>query len=70
MQDSWTYQDSMFYQGWTDTTTYAEIDKVIIEMLYQSEISPGMTGPQVEEILLSLKLNPVAVEAAGKQVST
>ncbi len=70
MKDSWTYQDSMFYQGWTDTTTYAEIDKVIIEMLYRSEISPGMTGRQAKEILLSLKLNAVSVEETGNQVST
>ncbi len=67
MKDSWTYKESIFYQGWTATTAYAEIDKVCIEILYRSEISPGMTRRQVEAVLLPLKLNAVAVEQAGTQ---
>ncbi len=64
MNDSWTYEESIFYQGWSGTTEYAEIDKVIIDMLYREEISPGMTGRQVEEILSSLKPTVVSVEKA------
>jgi hypothetical protein len=32
--DSWSYPESMFYQGWTHTTDYAEIDKRLIDLLY------------------------------------
>lgn len=64
MNDSWTYEESIFYQGWSGTTEYAEIDKVIVDMLYRPEISPGMTGRQVEEILSSLKPTVVSVEKA------
>lgn len=32
--DSYRYENSIFYQGWTDTTEYAEIDKELIKMLY------------------------------------
>lgn len=67
MKDSWAYKESIFYQGWTATTAYAEIDKVCIEILYRSEILPGMTRRQVEAVLLPLKLNAVAVEQVGTQ---
>ena len=70
MKDSWTYKESIFYQGWTDTTAYAEIDKVSIEILYRSEILPGMTRREVEEVLLPLKLNAVSVEQVGQQALT
>jgi len=55
MNDSWKYEDSIFYQGWTDIAEYAEIDKVMIEILYREEILPNMTKRQVEAILNSLK---------------
>ena len=32
--DSYDYPESIFYQGWTETTEYAEIDKELIQMLY------------------------------------
>lgn len=32
--DSWKYPESIFYQGWTTTTNYSEIDKKLISMLY------------------------------------
>jgi len=34
MNDSYTYPNSMFYQGWTETTSYAQIDIEIIDILY------------------------------------
>ena len=64
MNDSWTYKESIFYQGYSTTAAYAKIDKVLIDMLYREEISPGMTGRQVEEILSSLKPTVVSVEKA------
>ena len=32
--DSYDYPESIFYQGWTETTEYSEIDKELIQMLY------------------------------------
>lgn len=32
--DSYTYPESIFYQGWTEVHEYSEIDKEIIKMLY------------------------------------
>lgn len=51
MKDSEKYPDSIFYQAWTDTTAYSELDQVVIEMLYLPEIQPGMTRSQVIDIL-------------------
>jgi hypothetical protein len=32
--DSYDYPESIFYQGWTETTEYTDIDKELIQMLY------------------------------------
>jgi hypothetical protein len=32
--DSFAYPESIFYQGWTETLAYSEIDEKIIKMLY------------------------------------
>ena len=32
--DSYDYPESIFYQGWTETTEYSDIDKEVIQMLY------------------------------------
>lgn len=34
--DSYKYPESIFYQGWTTTTEYAEIDRELIDMLYNN----------------------------------
>lgn len=54
MGDSERYSDSIFYQGWTETTHYADIDKALIEMLYRPEIRPGMTQSQVLQVFQTL----------------
>ncbi len=54
MQDSYQYSDSIFYQPWTDTNYYTEIDKAVIKMLYQPEIRPGMTKSQVLDVFRTL----------------
>lgn len=51
MSDSYLYPDSMFYQGWTDTPTYSDMDKAIIQMLYRPDIQPGMTHDQAAAVL-------------------
>jgi hypothetical protein len=32
--DSFLYPDSIFYQGWTETQNYSELDKAVIKMMY------------------------------------
>lgn len=61
MKDSYKYKDSVFYQGWTSVTQYADIDKVLIEMLYRPEIRPGMTKPQVIQVLRTLDVKNESV---------
>lgn len=34
--DSWSYPESIFYQGWTTTTEFAPIDRELIDMLYNN----------------------------------
>lgn len=41
MNDSYKYHESIFYQGWTDTQNYTELDKKIISQLYNPAIKPG-----------------------------
>ncbi len=48
MRDSTRYEDSLFYQGWTETQEYSGLDEQLIAMLYLPEVVPGMT---VEEAL-------------------
>ncbi|HWI63687.1 MAG TPA: DUF2927 domain-containing protein [Symbiobacteriaceae bacterium] len=50
-QDSWTDKESIFYQGWTLTQDYADRDREIIKMLYDSRIRPGMSRSKVASIL-------------------
>ena len=51
MRDSYKYENSIFYQPWTDTNQYSPLDKTIIQMLYRPEINPGMTKSQVLSFL-------------------
>ncbi len=51
MQDSQAYPHSIFYQGWTETTQYAPIDRAIIQLLYSSAVAPGMNRAQAEAAL-------------------
>jgi hypothetical protein len=60
MQDSRLYSDSIFFQGWTRTTSYSDIDRAVIAMLYRPEIQPGMTRSQV---IASLRNNPTVLGA-------
>ena len=51
MNDSTRYKDSIFFEGWTETNRYTELDKSVIEMLYREDIEPGMTAREVVEVL-------------------
>ena len=50
MNDSYAYPDSMFYQEWTTTQHFSDIDRKLIEMLYREEIEAGMSREQVKSI--------------------
>ena len=69
MRDSWTYPESIFYQGWTDTGSYAGIDRTLVEMLYRDDVHPGQSKDQVLELLASLRLdrNDALARLAGSQ---
>lgn len=34
LNDSWKYPESIFYQGWTTTTEFTEMDRKLIDLLY------------------------------------
>ena len=51
MDDSWRYQESIFYQGWTSTEEYSQIDRAIIRLLYDQRLRSGMTQDEVKDAL-------------------
>lgn len=51
MRDSFKYRDSIFYEGWTQTLNYSEIDRKMIEILYLDDVWLGMSKVEVERIL-------------------
>lgn len=54
LNDSYRYPESIFYQGWTCTTGYAEIDKKLIQFQQNPLIKAGMSRAQAIEILKQL----------------
>ena len=55
MNDTFDYPGSIFYQNWTCGTNYAEIDRRLIEILYDPEILPGMLKQEVINYLIGLQ---------------
>ena len=53
MNDSYKYEDSIFYQEWTDTESYAEIDKAVIRILYDPRVKLGMTMGEVNDAIVN-----------------
>ncbi|MGI6707251.1 MAG: DUF2927 domain-containing protein [Clostridia bacterium] len=45
--DSWKYESSIFYQGWSTVQEYSEIDKKLIQILYHPDIQPNMEKEEV-----------------------
>ncbi len=58
MNDSNKYADSIFYQVWTGTETYADIDKAVIQILYDPKILPNMPYDKDLKDLVSLLQRP------------
>jgi hypothetical protein len=55
-RDSPKYQDSIFQQSWTTTTSYAKIDKELIRLLYHPRVNSGFTATQTETKLTVILL--------------
>lgn len=51
MNDSYTHEDSIFYQPWSEVQKYSDLDKMVIEILYLPEIAPGMTVEEAREVI-------------------
>lgn len=51
MNDAWTYENSTFYQGWTRTQDFADIDRELVRILYDPRVKPGQTPGQVRQAL-------------------
>lgn len=47
MRDSYRYDDSMFYQGWTEVGRYSDMDRALIQLLYSDAIRHGMNRQDV-----------------------
>jgi hypothetical protein len=50
-KDSWRYPDSVFYQDWTDITSYSDLDRTTVRLLYDSRLGPSMTPSEALEAL-------------------
>jgi hypothetical protein len=51
MNDSYEYADSIFYQEWTDVQGLSDIDKAVVEILYDPRLESGMDMEEVVDIL-------------------
>ena len=49
--DSGRYPASIFYGPWTDVTSFAPIDRTVVEMLYRPEVRPCMGEAAVRRVL-------------------
>ena len=48
--NSWSYPDSVFYEGVSSGTELADIDEALIRLLYDPRIKPGMTIEELERM--------------------
>ena len=51
MNDAMDYEDSIFYQGYSEITEFSRLDQAVIKMLYNEHIVAGMSNFEVEEVL-------------------
>ena len=51
MNDSFKYTNSIFYQGGSRVTSYSDIDKQIIKILYSNRIRPSMSKGAVKQTI-------------------
>lgn len=51
MQDSNRYPESIFQQAWTCTTSYSDIDREVIKLLYHPKLLAGMSREEARVVL-------------------
>lgn len=51
MNDSMGYEDSIFYMEWSETTSYSELDRKVLEILYWNRMRPDMTPVKAAGLL-------------------
>ena len=51
MNDSNRYEDSIFYQPWSDTNEYSFLDQTLIQILYRDDVRAGMNRESLIEVL-------------------
>ncbi len=51
MQDSNRYLESIFQQAWTCTTSYSDIDREVIKLLYHPKLRAGMSRDEARAVL-------------------
>ena len=59
MNDSYKYPNSIFYQGWSCTPFYTELDKEVIGYILNPNIKPGMTRAQLENFFREMNSKAV-----------
>ncbi|MBR6019387.1 MAG: DUF2927 domain-containing protein [Lachnospiraceae bacterium] len=52
--DSYTYPDSLFYQGYNEVQGPNELDWILFEILYHPEIKAGMTEAECSAVIKSV----------------
>ena len=58
LADSKEYPDSIFFEGYSETRRFSELDKALIKTLYSPAIKMGMHAPDVEKVLGELSTTP------------
>ena len=56
-KDSNKYQNSIFQSSWTTTTSFSQIDKDLIRLLYHPEMQTGLNESEVDVLLRNVILN-------------
>ena len=56
-KDSNKYQNSIFQSSWTTTTSFSQIDKDLIRLLYHPEMQTGLNESEVDVLLRHIILN-------------
>ena len=56
-QDSEKYLNSIFQINWTTTSSYSQIDKDIIRLLYHPNMKVGLNENEVDLLLRSILIN-------------
>ena len=56
-KDSNKYQNSIFQSSWTTTTSFSQIDKDVIRLLYHPEMQNGLKESEVDVLLRSILLS-------------